>query len=117
MPSCRALLQLERLIQSLPKSTNPNVTDALGHYYEVAAELVHLNNWMLSSLLAASQGSKHISAGRVVILRDARYETNVAIILRPVTTMAASSDASSKSFIVLTLVDAEEAAAADAKGT
>lgn len=100
--------QLERLIKSLPKATNPAVAETLGHYYEAASELIYLNNWMINSALSASQGSKHITPGRVVVLRDARYEMNVAIVLRAVTTMSTSSDVSGKSFVVLTLVDADE---------
>lgn len=78
----------------MPKATNPAVAETLGHYYEAASELIYLNNWMISSALSASQGSKHITPGRVV--------------LRAVTTMSTSSDVSGKSFVVLTLVDADE---------
>ncbi|OCH88756.1 antiviral helicase [Obba rivulosa] len=76
-------------------------------FYDVSAEVVERNQKMLSLAVKHPQGSRILTPGRLVILRDARFRSNVGVLLKNAETID-----NVKTYYVLVLVDHETKKAA-----
>ncbi|EMD42321.1 hypothetical protein CERSUDRAFT_90937 [Gelatoporia subvermispora B] len=71
-------------------------------FYDISADVVEHNQKMLTLALKHPQGGRILAPGRLVILRDAHFRSNVGVLLKGGETVD-----NVKSFFVLVLVDHE----------
>ncbi|KAI0257289.1 antiviral helicase [Lactifluus subvellereus] len=74
----------------------------INKYYDISAEIVHINQQLLGLASTHVQGSKSFSGGRVVVLRDGHFCWATAVILK-----AAPTCEQVKHYFVLSRVESE----------
>lgn len=88
----------KKVIESEKKLASfPTLDPDIEAYYDASFDIVTLTRQLVTI------GNKYLTSGRVVILRDGHFKSNVATILKP--TRGPTDD--SKMFLVLALVDPE----------
>ncbi len=94
----RKAQELERQLSRLPHPQPDELDAQLATYYDLCAAVVASNQSLFELALGHQQGAKNFAAGRVVVLRDAHFDFDVAAVVRQV---------SAKEFLVLAAVTAE----------
>ncbi|KAH9982737.1 antiviral helicase [Lactifluus volemus] len=98
----KKILEDEKTLLSLHKLECDVCLGDINKYYDISAEIVHINQQLLGLASTHIQGSKTLSGGRVVVLRDGHFHWTTAVILK-----AAFTREQVKFFFVLSLVDSE----------
>ena len=92
------------LLQKLDRETS--IPD-LDTFYNVSAALTDVNAYIVDFAIGHPQGSKIVSAGRVVLLRDSHFKGDLAVLLRPPKFLPAGASKASKYYWVVGLTDKE----------
>ncbi|KAI0323105.1 antiviral helicase [Amylostereum chailletii] len=79
----KKVLESEKTLSSLPKLECDICGGDIHRYYNVSADLVALNERLLSLAAGHIQGSKSLASGRVIVLRDGHFRWNAAVLLKP----------------------------------
>ncbi|KAI0035130.1 antiviral helicase [Vararia minispora EC-137] len=98
----KKVIENEKTLSNLAKLECDICGEDIHRYYDVSADLVDLNEQLVTLASNHIQGSKSLSTGRVVVLRDGHFRWNAAVILK----QAASRD-QVKCYFVLALVSQE----------
>ncbi|TFY77479.1 hypothetical protein EWM64_g6533 [Hericium alpestre] len=98
----KKVIESEKTLSSLPKLECDICLEDIHKYYDTSADLVDLNQRIISMAASHPHGSKSLMAGRVVVLRDGHFRWNVAVLLKPAPTIEKI-----KSYFVLALVSQE----------
>lgn len=89
--------EARKKLDKLPKIASAVKAEALGRYYDAASACSISNHSVLDLALEQQQGGKIFAAGRLVLLRDAHFDNNPAVIVKQV---------ASREFLVLAAVNA-----------
>ncbi|KAI0004078.1 antiviral helicase [Russula compacta] len=92
----------EKTLSILPKLECDICQEDINKYYELSAEIVDINQQLLGLASTHIQGSKALSSGRIVVLRDGHFRWAAALILKP-----ALAREQVKYFFVLALVNSD----------
>ncbi|PWN30163.1 putative SKI2-antiviral protein and putative helicase [Jaminaea rosea] len=84
--------EARKKLDRLPQVSPPERADELSQYYDAAWAAFMSNHSVLDLALEQQQGSRIFAPGRVVLLRDAHFDHNPAVIVKQV---------SSREFLVL----------------
>ncbi|CCM03670.1 uncharacterized protein FIBRA_05814 [Fibroporia radiculosa] len=98
----KKVVESEKTLSTLPKLECDICSPDINHFYDVSYEIVDINQQLLGMAAGHSQGSKLLSAGRVVVLRDGHFRWNLAVMLK-----SAGVFDGVKMYYVLALVDSE----------
>ncbi|KAI0304630.1 antiviral helicase [Russula brevipes] len=96
----KRILDNEKTLSTLQNVECDVCSKDINKYYDHSADIVDINQQLLSLASAHMYGSKFLSTGRVVVLRDGHFRWAVALILKP-----APTHEQVKHFYVLSLVD------------
>ncbi|KAI0001768.1 NUC185 domain-containing protein [Russula vinacea] len=98
----KKILENETTLSTLPKLECDICLEDINKYYDLSAEIVDINQRLLGLTSSDRQGSKFLSSGRVVVLRDGHFRWASALILK-----LAPTREQVKYFYVLSRVDSE----------
>jgi len=98
----KKILENENTLSTLPKLECDICLGDINKYYDLSAEIVDINQRLLGLTSSDRQGSKFLSSGRVVVLRDGHFRWATALILK-----LAPTREQVKYFHVLSRVDSE----------
>ncbi|KAG9042495.1 hypothetical protein FS837_010810 [Tulasnella sp. UAMH 9824] len=104
----KEVVKAEKEFKKLPKLQCEICNNDIELLYEISAEVVERNQKIISLALANSQGSKMFGPGRVVILRDFRYQNRLAMLVQPPPTSAPSKSGLDRTYVMLVSVDVQE---------
>ncbi|KAI0068005.1 antiviral helicase [Artomyces pyxidatus] len=92
----KKVIESEKMLSTLPKLECDICLEDIHRYYDISADLVEINQLLLTLAAGHHQGSKSLASGRVVVLRDGHFRSNAAILLKPT---------AARWYFVLALVD------------
>ncbi|KAJ3905845.1 antiviral helicase [Lentinula edodes] len=98
----------EKALLTLPKLHCDLCTPDIEDYYDNSAQILYLNQRLLSLATRHSRGNKYLDAGRVVILRDGHFQhNNIAVLLKlaPAQVTELNTKEKLKTYFILALVD------------
>ncbi|KAJ3895777.1 antiviral helicase [Lentinula edodes] len=98
----------EKALLTLPKLHCDLCTPDIEDYYDNSAQILYLNQRLLSLATRHSRGNKYLDAGRVVILRDGHFQhNNIAVLLKlaPAQVTEINTKEKLKTYFILALVD------------
>ncbi|KAJ4472467.1 antiviral helicase [Lentinula edodes] len=98
----------EKALLTLPKLHCDICTPDIEDYYDNSAQILYLNQRLLSLATRHSRGNKYLDAGRVVILRDGHFQhNNIAVLLKlaPTQVTELNTKEKLKMYFILALVD------------
>ncbi|GJJ09981.1 hypothetical protein Clacol_004206 [Clathrus columnatus] len=72
----------EKILGSLPKLSCDICQPSIEDYYDRSAEITQLNQRILWLASKHPQGNRMLSAGRVVILKDGHFPSNIGVLLK-----------------------------------
>ncbi|KAF8910025.1 ATP-dependent RNA helicase [Gymnopilus junonius] len=104
----KKVAESEKILSTLPRLGCPKCLPDIELHYDQTKDIVANNQKMLDIAQGHPQGSKILSAGRVVILRDGHFrDSNVAVVLRQAPVAASVSGILNKmrTYFVLAWVD------------
>ncbi|KAJ2918359.1 hypothetical protein MD484_g2046, partial [Candolleomyces efflorescens] len=104
----KAVVEAEKRLASLSALECDICLQDIEAYYDSCYDVVKKNQTLLQLALASPQGSKLLSTGRVVVVRDSHFSKgNLAILLKqaPVPAFENGTLGSVRSYLVLALVD------------
>ncbi|PPQ90945.1 hypothetical protein CVT25_008256 [Psilocybe cyanescens] len=103
----RKVIESEKSLSALPRLECPECLPDIELHYDQTLSIIEKNGRQLEMALGHSQGSKILSAGRIVILRDGHFRHgNVSVILKqaPIQTLDTGLLAKVKTYFVLAWV-------------
>ncbi|KAF7307318.1 ATP-dependent RNA helicase [Mycena indigotica] len=105
----KQVLESEKVLSSLAKLSCDICQSDIESFYDDSLAIVSANQQLFRMAVGHPQGSKLLSSGRVIILRDAHFKSNIAVLLKPAPLVASDSGLleKSKTYFVLALVDQE----------
>ncbi|KDR85602.1 hypothetical protein GALMADRAFT_234567 [Galerina marginata CBS 339.88] len=106
----KKVIESEKTLSSLPRLDCPECLPDIELLYDLTANIVEKNRKQLELASGHPQGSKMLSAGRVVVLRDGHFcHNNIAIVLKqaPVQASDAGVLIKHRTYFVLALVNPE----------
>ncbi|KAF9444604.1 ATP-dependent RNA helicase [Macrolepiota fuliginosa MF-IS2] len=101
------VVENEKILSTLQKLTCEQCIPSIEGYYDEIDEVVGLNHKLIDMAVRHQQGSKLLSSGRVVILRDNHfYPSNIGVLLKaaPLQTLESGRIDQIKTYFVLVLV-------------
>ncbi|KAJ3855058.1 antiviral helicase [Lentinula lateritia] len=104
----KKVIEGEKALLTLPKLHCDLCTPDIEEYYDNSAQILYLNQRLLSLATRHSRGNKYLDAGRVVILRDGHFQyNNIAVLLKlaPAQVTEINTKEKLKTYFVLALVD------------
>lgn len=98
----KKVLEEEKRLSKLQKLECHTCLQDIENYYDTTVGVIDYNKRLLSLAAASPHGVKLLSSGRVVILRDGHFNSNVGVLLKPALPQASDG---SKMYYVLAMVD------------
>ncbi|KAI0050634.1 antiviral helicase [Auriscalpium vulgare] len=98
----KEVIKNEKTLSTLPRLDCDICSADINRYYDVSADIVELNQRLLTLAAAHHQGSKALASGRVIVLRDGHFRWNAGLLLK-----SAPAREQVRCYFVLALVDAE----------
>ncbi|KAJ7204463.1 antiviral helicase [Mycena pura] len=114
----KQVIESEKTLSTLPK-LNCNVCQPdIEGFYDDSFAIVSFNQRLLAMAVSHPQGAKLLASGRVVVLRDMHFKSNLAVLLKPAPVVASEAGILEKvkTYFVLALVDAETKSHIDPQG-
>ncbi|KAI0334446.1 antiviral helicase [Cubamyces sp. BRFM 1775] len=78
----KKVAETEKKLSSLPQLSCDVCSPDIEAYYDTSASIVDMNHQLLAMAAGTPQGSKILSSGRVVVLRDGHYQSNIGVLLK-----------------------------------
>ncbi|KAH9897909.1 antiviral helicase [Cubamyces lactineus] len=78
----KKVAETEKKLSSLPQLSCDVCSSDIEAYYDTSASIVDMNHQLLAMAAGTPQGSKILSSGRVVVLRDGHYQSNIGVLLK-----------------------------------
>ncbi|KIO25229.1 hypothetical protein M407DRAFT_25451 [Tulasnella calospora MUT 4182] len=97
----KEVVKAEKEFKKLPKLQCEICNNDIELFYEISAEVVERNRKIIALALANSQGGKLLGPGRVVILRDFRFQNRPAMLVQPTSTSAPSKSVLDRTYVML----------------
>ncbi|KAI0361085.1 antiviral helicase [Trametes cingulata] len=109
----KKVIETEKKLSSLPQLSCDVCTPDIEAYYDTSFDIVDMNQRLLTMAAGTPHGSKLLSTGRVVVLRDGHYKSNIGVLLKQAPNALANSHPSVSSsekvklYYVLAMVSPE----------
>ncbi|KAF7302996.1 ATP-dependent RNA helicase [Mycena kentingensis (nom. inval.)] len=105
----KQVLDSEKTLSTLPKLSCDVCQPDISRFYDDSFAIVAANQRLLTMAVGHPQGTKLLSSGRVVVLRDSHFKSSLAVLLKPAPVVASDSGVREKlrTYFVLALVDEE----------
>ncbi|CDO73133.1 hypothetical protein BN946_scf185007.g187 [Trametes cinnabarina] len=105
----KKVLETEKRLSNMPQLSCDVCSLDIEAYYDTSFNIVEMNQRLLAMAAATPQGSKLLSSGRVVVLRDGHYKWNIGVLLKQAPSALATSFGGEKVklYFVLAMVSPE----------
>ncbi|KAI0830808.1 antiviral helicase [Trametes gibbosa] len=80
----KKVVETENRLSTMPQLSCDTCSHDIEGFYDMSLSIVEKNYRILSMAAATSHGGKLLSSGRVVILRDGHYKSNIGVLLKQV---------------------------------
>ncbi|KAI9057026.1 antiviral helicase [Trametes sanguinea] len=105
----KKVIETEKKLSSMPQLSCDICSSDIEAYYDTSFNIVEMNQRLLAMAAATPHGSKLLSSGRVVVLRDGHYKWNIGVLLKQAPSALATSFGGEKVklYFVLAMVSPE----------
>ncbi|KAG8890932.1 hypothetical protein FRB98_002952 [Tulasnella sp. 332] len=105
----KQVLEAEKILQELPKANCEICGPDIDLFYDMTREVLNVNEKIVTLASAHPQGVKILAAGRVVVLRDGKYDNKLAMVIKPAPQSVVAQEGRDKKKAYFMLVSVDQA--------